>query len=112
SEPRARRWAGGLRPPLPHSDQHQIVAVDQLFAVGVPEELGDARTDLSLDLIDRLGAVGDEAARDLLARLRPAADGVADAKVALHSHDPDRQQAPAALAERPDGALIEVELTA
>ena len=113
---RARRLARrraielGLARSSPSSSQdHEIVAVDGLVDALVAEPGLDGGRLQALDLAQVVGGVGDQAARDLVARRASRRDRVAELELAVDRDDAGRQQALAAVAQRARGAVVDDE---
>ena len=90
-----------------NSDEHQIVAVNDIVA-GVETEPGDDLLRMAaLDPADVGRTVGGQPAGDLAALKVTTGNWIADLEIALHPDDSGRQQAGLALDQGPDRAVIE-----
>src|ERR1700753_2146835 len=93
------RMSSGVSP-------HQIVAMNDLVAATVPEDLGNFTTLMAGDAPDIGARISREAATGLGAGAGTDDHGVAALEDALDRDDPGRQQARAAL-QRPGCAVID-----
>ncbi len=89
--------------------EHEVVAVDDRFGGRVTEDDGDGGGVLAPDLLEFLAAVVDQTTGNFLALTIAELDGVLGVKVAFDFQNTCGEQRFAAVADGPDGPIVEVE---